>query len=82
VVLFRHPPEKRRVGFGLKIEEKFVANEEKAMGAEQKKFIAMRPVSSSSSVWLMAAFVCYLCSSESLFVFHSFCVSIYCRTVV
>ncbi|XP_046443372.1 fasciclin-2-like isoform X2 [Daphnia pulex] len=33
------------------------------MGAEQKKFIAMRPVSSSSSVWLMAAFVCYLCST-------------------
>nr|CAH0111202.1 unnamed protein product [Daphnia galeata] len=31
------------------------------MGAEQKKFIAMRPIS-SSSVWLMAAFVGYLCS--------------------
>lgn len=41
------------------------------MGAEQKKFIAMRPVSSSSSVWLMAAFVCYLCSSESFLSFFS-----------
>ena len=42
---------------------------EKVMGAEQKKFIAMRPIS-SSSVGLMAAFV--MCACESFVFFWSF----------